>query len=231
MNRCPPRLLNLATSHLLDEVRGGLRHAIRNKLGGARNAAFYLRKKVLATELPAQDARVTPFFEIIFDAVESCVALLESQPPPQAELPPSADVGEALAALARGLALPPGVSLEVAVEGEAPARPAIDADELQVAVFFALGEPLDLAAARGGGALRLGARCDGAHVLIDVVDVDAAAGVMDADPEPAATGSRGLPRFSDVARRVLARWGGELDLPGVGDGVRATLRVPQAVAP
>jgi hypothetical protein len=231
MNRCPPRLLNLATSHLIDEVRGGLRHAIRNKLGGARNAAFYLRKKVLATELPAQDARVTPFFEIIFDAVESCVALLESQPPPQAEPPPSVDVGDALAALARGLALPPGVSLEVAVDGEA-ARLAIDPDELQVAVFFALGEPLDLAVARGGGALRLGARGDGAHVLIDVVDVDAAAGVMDADPEPPATTARDLPRFSDVARRVLARWGGELDLPGVGDGVRATLRVPlAAVAP
>lgn len=230
MNRCPPHLLTLATSHLIDEVRGALRHAIRNKLGGARNAAFYLRKKVLATELPAQDARVTPFFEIIFDAVESCVTLLDSLPLPQPEPPPSADVGEALVALARGLALPPGVSLEVQVEGQA-ARLAIDPQELQVAVFFALGEPLDLAAARGGGALRLGARCDGAHGVVDVVDVDAAAGVMDADPEPPSTEGRGLPRFSDVARRVLSRWAGELDVPGAGDGVRATLRVPLAVAP
>lgn len=224
MKRCPPHLLDLAVMHLIDEVRGSLRHTIRNKLGGARNAAFYLRKKVQDTELHASDPRVPAFFEIIFNAVEGCVALLDSPWPPQPEPPPEVDAGEALTALAGALALPPGVTLELAVAS--PVRLAIAPEELQVAVFFALGQPLDAAVARGGGALRLAARHEAPVCVIDVVDLDVAAGVM--DPDEATPSTPGVPAFPDVARRVLARWGGEVEAPGAGDGVRATLRVPTA---
>lgn len=196
MKRCPPSLIELALAHVLDEQRAGLRHFIRNRLGGARNAAFYLERKVQTTGLPESDPRVPRFFQIITESITDTCDALEAQPPPfdpDATCDPVAALGELIAALPA-----PGCLLE----GSAPAA-AISAEELQLAAFFLLDAALDA----GGPAPRLvigesapvragptGPRAGRVRVTLTF------AGPF--DPEDSA---------GRVARRILARWGAELD--------------------
>ncbi|MEZ4221278.1 MAG: ATP-binding protein [Polyangiaceae bacterium] len=65
---------------IAEETRSQLRHALKNRLGGIRNAAFYLKKRAQGSELAASDPRVPKFLTLIDQEVEALSALMDQEP-------------------------------------------------------------------------------------------------------------------------------------------------------
>ncbi|MCO5169702.1 MAG: ATP-binding protein [Planctomycetes bacterium] len=231
MARADRRQEELARAYLVEEVRSSLRHALRNRLSVLRSAAYYLRRKVSATPLAAEDPNVPKFFELIDREVTAACELLgtselEDERPAGAVDPAAA----ARSALER-LEAPRAVVVALPSSDGVPPV-ATDADDLALALGYLLENAVQAVEARGGGEVRVEARpeADG-HVAIAVTDEggglpDGVAGKLQEPFFTTKPGHQGL--GLSIARRIAIRWGGTLEVASVPGGVQATLRLPAA---
>lgn len=227
----PPSLMPLARRLLAEEARGTLRHALRNRLGSIRNAAYYLRRKVENETRLAQDVpRVPRFFRLIEDEVDAANQLIESHLPGVSGVahPPACELAPAVDLLAREAMFP--VSLEWL--GGPDALVSIDPQELQVALMCLLENACE--AAGPDGTIGLGWSLEGERVRITVWDSgpglppEVSARLTEpfftTKPDHAGLGLA-------LVRRVTRRAGGELELRPGEPGLRASLLLPVTVPP
>lgn len=225
----PPSLQPLARRLLAEEARGTLRHALRNRLGSIRNAAYYLRRKVENDTKLAQDVpRVPRFFRLIEDEVDAANQLIESHLPAASGVarPPLCEVALAVDLLAREGMFP--VSMDWL--GGPDAVLAIDSQELQVALMCLLENGCE--AVGPDGAVGLAWSLQGERVRLTVWDTgpglppEVSARLTEpfftTKPDHAGLGLA-------LVRRIARRAAGELELrPRDGGGLSASLLLPLA---
>lgn len=224
----PAHLRGLAEAAQIEEVRASLRHSLRNRLGAVRNAAFYLRRRVDSTALPAEDARVPRFFDMIDSEVTAATQLLDSKAPPEVPRGASAPLRAAVLSVTAGVRAP---GIGVSVGAWADLAVAIERHELELAFFCLLENACDAAAS----AVAVEARREGASALLVVSDDGAgfAPGAKDRAFETFFTTRPGHAGLGlNVAKRIAERWGGGVSLDaGAERGTHATLRIPVAGGP
>ncbi len=156
-------------------------------------------------------------------------ALTAVAPPTQSSTDLAA-LTRAVAEEARAAFAPTGVSVDVIVQGELP--PAhTDRRPIELALLAVLQNSLEACAARGGGAVTVAMRREGAHVEIEIAD-DGGGIPESVKPlvfEPLATTRRGHDGMGlglSMSRRFLERLGGGLRLKSKGGYTAAQLVVP-----
>ena len=227
-----PPTLHLPTLHRLFivwEATAVLRHDVRNKLASARNAAFYLQRKVEAgaPELVAGDARISTFFGLIGSEIDTANGLVTDRlaplPPPPAPSP--VELAEVVAFAIPHVRVPDGVTVEP-TDGAAQGRGG--RAELSVAVLCLLENAIEAVTARGGRVqVRCRTRDDSA--IVEIVDDGPGFGeeVLRAREPTFAARAGHLGVGLKVVGRIAARSGGRLELgEAAGGGGLATLVVP-----
>ena len=156
-------------------------------------------------------------------------ALTSVAPPTQASVDLAALARQA-AGEARSAFAPPGVSVDVIVQGEMP-QARTDRRPIEFALLAVLQNSLEACAARGGGAVTVLLRREGGAVEIEVSD-DGGGIAETAKPlvfEPLASARPGAPGMGlglSMSRRFLERLGGALKLKSKGGYTAALLVVP-----
>ncbi|MEZ0230198.1 MAG: sensor histidine kinase [Planctomycetota bacterium] len=220
----PPHLRAHADACLIEEVRASLRHSLRNRLGAVRNATFYIRRKVDGTPLPASDARIPKFFDMVDSEVTEATKLLDSRiaPDPAPAATPLRATVEHLIAETRV------TSPSIAVARGAEVDANIDRLDLELA-FFCL---LENAAQAASSAVSVEVSRDGDNALVTVSDDGPgfAPGARERAFEIFFTTRPGRAGLGlNVAKRIAERWSGSVSVEEKpGGGARATLRVPVA---
>jgi signal transduction histidine kinase len=220
---CPARLQGLFKTFLAEEVASALRHSLRNKLAGARNANFFLKRK-LSDPRPGEpdDPRYRKFFQVIDDEIQAASELLTTRLPSNTETAAGQRTDmKAVAARLLETVAGPGA---VAVGG--PACSVVsDGGELELALYCLVENAFEAL----GGAERVWERVsvrtavgEGATARLEVSDegpglsADACArGFEPFFTTKARTFGFGL----KIARRIAARWDGTVEAankPGGG---------------
>lgn len=225
-------LLFVEEAAIEEELLAKARHDIRNRLAVIRGSAFYLRRRMEATDLWGSDPRVQQFFAQMEAEVDIATTLLSekltiSRPLTRKVLP--TDVADCVrAAIERSRALEErGVRVEVSVASAVVrAEPA----ELCLAVRCLIENAAE--ATPRGGVTIVSVEIVGPAVVIDVRDQGEGFGEGGVDQalEPFYTTRsqhRGL--GLNIAQRICKRYGGRLDLRELSPGASARLSLPLAV--
>lgn len=209
-----------------EEVLSVLRHDVRNKLAAARQAGYYLKGKVEATEVWNSDKRVPSFFALLDEQLQiaetmmiehAAMAKIHRRAP--TALDPAAVAALAVATLTR-----PSDSL--ALGPFEPGAPVADENELALALRCLIENALD-AAPDGGRVTLVGRNATNAYAFIVT---DPGPGLtrdkfrrLSRPLETTKESARGL--GLGIARRVAARYGGGLQLLESTSGTAVELRV------
>jgi len=189
---------------LAEELASAARHDIRNRLGVVRNAGFFLRRRLEATDVFRADERMEKFFGLIDESVVTIGGLLDA-PRPRGT---SADLSEA-ALLAVGAARTGAhaVTFETRLE---PAPVAADPLEIAVAVRCLLENAAE--ATEPGGVVRLRIVPGPGEVALEVVDDGPEVEVsLELFARPSYTTKPGHAGLGvNVAGRIAKRHGGAL---------------------
>jgi two-component system C4-dicarboxylate transport sensor histidine kinase DctB len=196
--------------------------------------------EALALSAPKEDARIADRLERLRRTVSELnakmsrllgekSALVTASAPTQAATDLAA-LARAAAAEAREAFAASGVTVDVVVQGEPPpAR--TDRRPIEFALLAVLQNSFEACAARGGGAVTIVVRREGAAVELEVAD-DGGGIAESAKPlvfEPLASaraGSLGMGLGLSMSRRFLERLGGTLKLKSKGGYTAALLVVP-----
>jgi signal transduction histidine kinase len=205
----PPSLAAHRTRRIADELQAVLRHNVRNKLAAARNAAFYVKRK-LATALESEP-KAAQFLAIVDSELEAASQLLTSAHSPTPE--PVAVLAATRALLAE-LTVPHDVV--ITAEGVEPTLQC-DRAELQLALFELLANAID------AGARHITCAWSTDERVTTLTVTDDGAGVVDAQIARAGHLGLGL----KVARRAVSHARGTLVVEATPPrGSCATLKLP-----
>jgi signal transduction histidine kinase len=205
MMRLPRDPLALTEALVLaEELSTAARHDIRNRLGVVRNAGFFLRRRVEATDVFRADARMEKFFGLIDESVVAIGGLLDAPRSRGA----SVDLCDA-AALAVGTARTGehAVTFETSIEA---AGASADPREIAVAIRCLLENAAE--ATEPGGVVRLRIEPGPELVVVEVVDggpeVEVSLELFSRPSYTTKPGHAGL--GVNVAARIAKRHGGAL---------------------
>lgn len=224
-------LLFVEEAAIEEELLAKARHDLRNRLAVIRGSAFYLRRRVEATELWGADARVAQFFAQVEGEVDAATSILTESlaiTRPVTRRIEDVDVAECVRwAVERARLAEPGeVRFELSlVSGVVRA----EAAELCVAVRCLVENAAE--AMKGGGVVRIVGAIEGREIAIDVRDEGAGfgdGGALQAMEAFFSTrdGRRGL--GLNIAQRICRRHGGRLDVRSLAPGVSARMSFPLA---
>lgn len=212
---------------LAGEVASLVRHDLRNNLGSIRNAAFYLRRRVQGTDLWVTDARVPQFFALIDESVVASTGVLDERLSLKhlfsrnvARQPAAACVLRAVETARRA----PEQTVEISA---GPGDVDVDRDELSLAIRCLVENALEAGA--GDRKVAVTGAAGGTSYVIHVTDEGS--GIAEGDLarvfEPFRTTKGGHMGVGlNIARRVTARYGGELTIAPRSPGTTVTLAIP-----
>jgi signal transduction histidine kinase len=216
---------------IAEEVAGAARHDLRGRLASIGGAAFYLRRKVAATELWGTDPRVERFFAVIDEEIATSTALLGERMALAhlfARRAARVDAAACVRAAVACARLAPDTDVRVEVEtdtGEVHA----DETELTLALRCLIENAVE-ATPRGGVVWVHGGR--GSAVF--TAEISNAGGGLGQRPEETAlvpffttkAGHAGL--GLNIAQRIARRYRGSLLISSESAGTRVKLVIPRA---
>lgn len=221
---CPPHLASLVRLHVADATGGVVRHALKNKLGALRNAAFLLRRQLEPLAPAERKDRVKQLFDLVDGEVKQANELLEvlRALPHEVNQPAPVEPAEVARRLVASLSLPSDVA--VVPPAPSPLQAHVATGDLEVALHMLLENAV--------------AACKATvEVAVSAMEERVAVHVTDDGPGFGEAAARALEPFYSsrgsfgvglkVAQRVASRWGGDLelrDLPGGGARVSLLLR-------
>lgn len=212
----------LARICVFEERLSVLRHDLRNRLSGIRNGAFYLRRRSEKSPLWEEDPRFPRFFGLIENEIQAAETQLAEQAS-TAELLSRVPAPQLLeAGVRRGLAaaaIPAGLPVEAEFAQTDPTR----VWEPEIAL---------LTRCLAANAVEAMAGCADPHLRVRTRSEDGRARLHVADAGPgipaSATAGALQPFRSDkpghagvglnVVRRIVQRYGGEMELGEAEDG-------------
>ena len=215
---------------LLEEATTPLRHDSRNRLASIRNLAFFVRRKLGAEVVVERDPRVPEFLCKIEGEVQRADELMEgwsSRLRGSDEEARAVTLADAVQLAVSSARLPDSVTFEVGVPG-GPLEVGAKLEALALATRCLIENAGE---ARGPGVVRVSAERVGDQCRITVSDQGP--GISDS--------SRKLERFATtkpghlglglcMARRLVARFAGELVIGSPEVGAEVSLVFPVAVA-
>jgi signal transduction histidine kinase len=212
---------NLERRLIAVAVASHLRHELRNRLAGIRNAMFYIRRKVEPTSVFDDDPRVAKFFGLVDDEVERAMSVLDAlrtgSETETTALPLHDLLDDVLADL------PDGVEVHRMTTS---ARVLGDADALRLALSALVVNAVEATAAPGSVEIRT--TDDGPWVVVEIMDRGSGLDAQQVHEAfvPLSTTKQGRAGMGlAVARQALAACGGELVLSGGPNGMRASARL------
>ena len=222
-------LLFVEEAAIEEELLAQARHDLRNRLAVIRGSAFYLRRRMEATELWGTDPRVQQFFAQLESEVDTANGILADRVtvtrPVTRKVQP-VDLAEcARLAVERARIADP--SAATVVMDVAPALVSAEPIELTLAVRCLVENATE--ATRGGGAARVLTTVDGRRAAIEVRDEGEGFGPggVDEAMEPffsTRKEHRGL--GLNIAQRISRRYGGTLEVRALERGASARLSFP-----
>jgi signal transduction histidine kinase len=222
---------DLARISVFEERLSVLRHDLRNRLSGIRNGAFYLRRRSEKSPLWEEDPRFPKFFDLIESEIEAAEKLLADQ----------ASTAELVCRRLEPQLLEKGVRRGLAAT-EIPAGLALQTDFSQVdpTPVWDLEIAL-LTVCLASNAVEAMAGCDAPHLRITTGSHDGRARLRVEDTGPgiareAMAGAMQAFRSEkpghagvglNVARRIVQRYGGEMELQASeGGGLAVDVALP-----
>lgn len=214
---------------LLEEATTPLRHDVRNRIASVRNLAFFVRRKLSQEDAPERDPRVPEFLSKIESEVSRTDEVIDTwsarSQAARSHAPERVAVASCVRLAFDCARLPPSVGLELSP----PSEP-LEVEADREALAFALRCLLENAAeAMGEGVVCLSVERVGDVCRLIVTDD----GPGIADPvrclerfESSKPGHLGLGLC--MARRIVARLGGDLLVGAPAAGAQVSLLVPLA---
>lgn len=214
----------------IGQLASGVGHELRNPLGAIKNAGFYIKRRVINTDLPNTEPRVIEFLDIIEEEVNSAnkviTDLLGFSRVAKPTVAPANIAGIIEDAL-RYTPLPENVALTKDINKTLP-MVMVDGDQIkQVFINIALNA---LQAMPEGGRLEIRASARGRFV--DVEFTDTGGGIPDDvrnkifDPL-FTTKAKGVGLGLSVCKTIIERHEGDIKLKSrVGEGTTFTISLP-----
>lgn len=217
---------------LLEEATTSLRHDVRNRIASVRNLAYFVRRKLDAESAPERDPRVSQFLAKIEGEVQRTDQVIDdwsarsqtSRVLSMSRVP----IAHCLRLAVECARLPPGVAVEHTLPSE-QFEVVANAQSLALAIRCLLE---NAAEAMGSGRVCVTADCSADACRLTVTDT----GPGIAEPD------RCLERFQSskpghlglglsMARRIVTRLGGDLEVGRPVSGAQVSLLFPLAAEP
>ena len=225
----PHHLELLYRACIASEASAHHAHELRNTLGAVSSSVFFVKRRLASANLLLNDDRLAKSLDIIETRVRDAATQTDSRvalPTGGATRLVLSDVVDELLA---SIHAPHGVS----VLGPARCSLAVvvSRDELELALSCLIENAIEAVESKGGGAVRI--RLDGAAAgcRLEVQDEGLGfdPGVLENAAQPFFSTKQGrLGMGLTVARRLIARLGGRLDLSGATHGgVRAAFTIAE----
>ncbi len=157
---------------VLADLAARVSHNLKNPFAGIRSAAHYVLKRLGRSAVPAGDAKVTRFLELIGLEIDASSRLIDDlllyarpQPPVQTECPVPQLVEQAVAQQQ----IPPNVELELRVS-EALPIPRVDRLQIQRAIASLIQNAIEAIPPQRSGKVVVAASAVGGELVIRVED-------------------------------------------------------------
>ena len=217
---------------IIGKLAGGIAHDLNNPLGAIKNANYYLKRKLIGTQIVQFDPRIAQYMDIIGDAVDKSASIISDLigfaflGAPQLE---STDLVEVIEGAVSSINLPENIFL---VKELQPNLGSILADREQLFRVFANLGNNGLEAMPYGGQLRIGTgRVDG---FIEVCFQDGGLGITEENLqllfEPLfTTKNKGTGLGLSICQRIISNHGGSIEVTSKPDhGSTFKVKLPVA---
>ncbi len=214
----------------IGQLAGGVGHELRNPLGAIKNAVYYIRGKVVKSELAQKEPRVIEFLEIVDDEIASSTKIINdllsfSRVGKPAVSPARMDkvIDDALS----HTPIPENIELTKKVMASLP-EVEIDADQIRQVLVNMITNAVQ--AMPEGGELAIAARAKGSFMEVEIADTGCgiAEEVMDKLFEPLyTTKAKGIGLGLAVCKSIMDRHDGYIVVASsVGKGTTFTIKLP-----
>jgi len=214
----------------IGQLASGVGHELRNPLGAIKNAVFYIRRRIVKTDLATTEPRVVEFLDIIDEEVNAANKvisdLLGFSRVAKPTVSPVSIAGVIEDAL-KHTPLPENVDLAKDIDKNLP-MVMVDADQVQQVFINIILNALQ-AMTEGG---RLNIRTGSKEEFVEVEFTDTGSGipesVIDKIFDPLfTTKAKGIGLGLSVCKSILERHGGDIRVEsGVGKGTTFTVSLP-----
>jgi len=214
----------------IGQLASGVGHELRNPLGAIKNAVFYIRRRIVKTDLATMEPRVIEFLDIIDDEVNTAnkviTDLLGFSRVAKPTVSPVNIAGVIEDAL-KHTPLPENVDLSKDIDKNLP-MVIVDADQIQQVFINIILNALQ-AMTEGG---RLSIRTGNRQEFVEVEFTDTGSGIpeaaMDKIFDPLfTTKAKGIGLGLSVCKSILERHGGDIRVESeVGKGTAFTVSLP-----
>jgi len=214
----------------IGQLAGGVGHELRNPLGAIKNAVYYIRGKVVRSELAQKEPRVIEFLEIMDDEIASSTKIISdllsfSRVGKPAVSPARMDkvIDDALS----HTPIPENIELTKKVMASLP-EVEIDADQIRQVLVNMITNAVQ--AMPEGGELAIAASAKGSFMEVEIADTGCgiAEEVMDKLFEPLyTTKAKGIGLGLAVCKSIMDRHDGYIVVASsVGKGTTFTIKLP-----
>jgi len=211
----------------IGQLASGVGHELRNPLGAIKNAVFYIRRRIVKTDLATTEPRMLEFLDIMdgeVDAANKVISdLLGFSRVAKPTVSPVSITGVIEDAL-KHTPLPENVDLARDIDGNLP-MVRVDADQIQQVFINIILNALQ--AMTEGGRLNIRARSKGGFVEVEFTDTGSGIpeSVIDKIFDPLfTTKAKGVGLGLSVCKGILERHGGDIQVESeVGKGTTFTV--------
>lgn len=212
------------------QLAGGVGHELRNPLGAIKNAVYYIRGKLTASELAEQAPRVMEFLDIVDDEINASNKIINdllgfSRVGKPAVTPTT--MSKVIKDTLARLAIPENIELNENLGSDAK-EIAVDPGQIQQVLINVITNAVQ--AMPEGGKLTVGTREKNGFQEIDITDTGSgiAGEVKGKIFEPLfTTRAKGIGLGLAVSKSIIDRHGGQIEVKSVaGKGTTFTIKLP-----
>ena len=218
---------------LADEITSLLRHELRNKFASVRNAGFYVKRRLSATEEWQADPRLDELSRIIQNEMQLASELLDQRTRLQhvfLAAPARVDGADCVRLAAKCPRVSSGCSVAIEVEAE-PGQLMADPNELALALRCLIENAVE--ATDKNGVVHVRSKAVGERYVIDVTD--SGPGIQEPERnhalQPFYTTKPGHTGLGlNIAKRIVERYAGSLHIRETSAGATVSLDLKLAEA-
>ena len=214
----------------IGQLAGGVGHELRNPLGAIKNAVYYVRGKLAASELAKQEPRVMEFLDIVDDEINASNKIINdllgfSRVGKPAVIPTT--LGKVIKDTLARVAIPENIELKED-PGSDGREIAVDPGQIQQVLINVITNAVQ--AMPEGGELTVGTREKNGFQEIAITDTGS--GIADEVKgkifEPLfTTRAKGIGLGLAVSKSIIDRHGGQIEVKSAaGKGTTFTIKLP-----